>query len=192
MRPPQALVVRGPTGTGKSTAIGHCLQTLSQTGGQVVSLDDGWRDPARSGQPERRFSAQSAAVRYADLVGRTEDPLVIELGWGEPEGATFHGSTKNPREWIDLLQAQGRNVVLVRLSGSWTEVQKRIVKRYTAQGIVIPPNYPFTDERDHYDKIEYDSARVDFPLRSRLTEIVIPTDHRPSPDIAREILHHCR
>ena len=49
--------------------------------------------------------------RYSDLLGRPESLLLVELGWGNQ-------ASTQPSEWIDLLRADGRHVLVFRLVGT--------------------------------------------------------------------------
>jgi hypothetical protein len=108
-----AIVLRGPPCGGKTTVLRFLRARLPTSAS--VSLDDGWS------KGERRFGAD----RYGDLRAKG-DPLLVELGFGEPEGLSFPGATRNPREWVDILMAEGRAVFLFLLKPPLAELDRRI------------------------------------------------------------------
>lgn len=82
----------------------------------LVSLDEGWN---RTG---KRFRDDG---RYSDLISPV-DTLIIELGFGEPVGESFHGATRDPGAWSRVLREAGRSVKLFLLKPPITEVFRRI------------------------------------------------------------------
>lgn len=82
-------------------------------------LDDGW---ARG---EKRFSG---STRYGDLSGQPE-VLIIELGYGEPADEKFLGATKNPREWLNSLEQEGREVFFFMLHIEKLECLRRVTAK---------------------------------------------------------------
>ena len=121
-----AVVLRGPPGAGKTTIGKKLVQSLLGIETDLIILDRGW------GKGEYRFVGGSG--RYADLRGHASAVLALELGWGEPEGEEFAGATRNPREWYDVLQSEGRDIVLVRLEASETNLVARVRSRASALG----------------------------------------------------------
>ncbi len=102
------------------------MQTTWQAGRALhVTLDAGWGD-----HPDRRLDwrkTTAGAARYRDLIdamAAAADLLIVEVGLAEPDnGDTASlGATRNPREWIDLLD--GRRLLLVRLSTSWPTLRR--------------------------------------------------------------------
>ena len=83
---------------------------------RFVNLDDGWC----SG--EKRFRGQD---RYSDLVDDA-DVLIVELGYGEPLPETFPGASRNPNEWMTVLQTSGRQVFLFML---WVPVAEAVTRK---------------------------------------------------------------
>lgn len=114
-----AIVLRGAPGTGKTTIWNALSEHFGHSKSGLVRLDDGW------GRGERRFSG---SARYADLDGQPE-VLVIELGYGEPEGEGFAGATKNPREWLAALEREGRAVHSFVLNVDKEECLRRVAAR---------------------------------------------------------------
>jgi hypothetical protein len=66
--------------------------------------------------------------RYWDLLDQP-DVLLIELGFGEPRGQPFHGATKNPGEWLTILESDHRDIFLFALSVDKTECLRRVKER---------------------------------------------------------------
>jgi hypothetical protein len=112
-----AIVLRGAPGAGKSK-VANVLQLLYPKNSRV-ELDRYW------GQGEKRFSG---TCRYWDLQNEP-DVLIIELGYGEPADGSFPGATKNPREWITVLENDGRAVFFFLLEVSESEALKRVALR---------------------------------------------------------------
>jgi hypothetical protein len=111
----RAIILRGPPCSGKSSVSCELFQRLKTTA-KFVSLDDGW-NPG-----ERRFKNDG---RYVDLESDAET-LVIELGFGEPNGESFAGATRNPNEWLTVLKNAKRSVHVFLLQPSAEEVFRRI------------------------------------------------------------------
>lgn len=117
-----AVVVRGPMGSGKTTLIAALGRRLDRAGvaWRKVSLDKGWC------RGEFRF--RGGPGRYRDLRGGPE-ALIVELGFGEPQGGRRRGATRRPEEWASVLKKARRETVLVRLSLPWSVRSTRIVGR---------------------------------------------------------------
>lgn len=112
-----AIVLRGPPGAGKST-VANVLQVIYPKNCRV-ELDRYW------GAGEQRFAG---TCRYWDLRNQPE-VLIIELGFGEPHGDGFPGATKNPREWVSVLENEGREIFFFLLDIQESESQKRVNSR---------------------------------------------------------------
>jgi hypothetical protein len=125
-----AIVLRGPTGVGKTTVGQTLLGLLNQPSDSLVNLDNGWSD--------EEFRCTLVPERYPDLRQRRERVLVIELANGEPVrnvnqfmrstgpvepgfwyGSPGPGATANPTEWVDLLRLEGREPHSFLLSIDW-------------------------------------------------------------------------
>ena len=154
-----AVVLRACTGVGKTTVRREVERLLNDDGTTVV-LDHGW------GEREKRGAAKNPFECYSDLLGRPENMMLVELGWGET-------ATTRPKDWIGLLQADGRHVIVFQLEGASRE-------------------RPGVQVEDHKAKL----AKVDFDNRSGLRQVVLNTEGRGAVDLAREILDydcpHCR
>lgn len=109
-----AIVLRGSPGAGKST-VANALQVLYPQNCRV-ELDRYW------GPGEKRFAG---TCRYWDLRNQP-DVLIIELGYGEPAGESFPGATKNPREWVSILENDGREVFFFLLDIQESETKRRV------------------------------------------------------------------
>jgi hypothetical protein len=119
-----AVVLRGPPGAGKSN-VANALQVLYPKNSRV-ELDRFW------GDGQQRFLGN---CRYWDLSNQA-DLLIIELGFGEPVGEVFPGATKNPREWIAVLERDNRIVLFFYLEVSEAEALSRV-----AQRVDLSPSY---------------------------------------------------
>ena len=114
-----AIVLRGPPGAGK-TSLANALQALYRLPrNSHVVLDAFW------GKGEKRIAS---SCRYWDLRDQS-DVLIIELGYGEPLSESFTGATKNPREWISILENDGREVFFFLLQISQSEAVRRVSRR---------------------------------------------------------------
>ncbi len=91
--PKIAIVIQGPTGSGKTTVISHLRQACGQEVGSVL-LDTGWN----SG--ESRRDASSSSERYADLVSENSAIILIEQNYGED-------AMCKPEEWTEILVRRG-------------------------------------------------------------------------------------
>ncbi len=111
----RAVVLRGPPCGGKSKVAGELKKQLTSSSA-LVSLDEGW------GRDEKRFRDDG---RYSDLISPV-DTLIVELGFGEPIGESFHGATRDPGAWLRVLREAGRSVKLFLLKPPVHEVFKRI------------------------------------------------------------------
>lgn len=109
-----AIVLRGPPGAGKTPVANELRRRIRGTTG-FVRLDDFWC------QGEKRFAGQ---CRYWDLVDNS-DVLIVELGYGEPAPEVFFGATRNPGEWLSVLEAAGREVFFFLLSVPLAEAIER-------------------------------------------------------------------
>jgi hypothetical protein len=115
-----AIVLRGPTGVGKST-IRRALTAQINRSVAEVSLDRGWAGG------EARFVGPH---RYEDL--RVDAAvLLIELALGEPAGFPFPGATLNPRGWLEVLEQCGREIFLFLVWAERTVTLKRTTERGT-------------------------------------------------------------
>ena len=131
-----ALVLRGAPGAGKSPVADALREHYPLSKSSHVSLDTFW------GPGEKRSAGH---CRYWDLRDQP-DVLIIELGYGEPEGRSFLGATKNPREWVSILENDGREIFFFLLQVSQCEGKRRkkakgdpayspeAYKRYEAEG----------------------------------------------------------
>jgi hypothetical protein len=131
-----AIVLRGAPGAGKSPVTDALRERYPLSKSSRVSLDTCW------GPGEKRFAGH---CRYWDLCDQP-DVLIIELGHGEPTDRSFLGATKNPREWVSILENDGREIFFFLLQVSQCEGQRRkkakgdhvyspeVYKRFEAEG----------------------------------------------------------
>lgn len=128
-----AIVLRGAPGSGKSPVADALREPYPLSMSSHVSLDTLW------GPGQKRFAGH---CRYSDLRDQP-DVLIIELGYGEPKGKSFLGATKNPREWVSILENDGREIFFFLLQVSQSEGDQR--KKAKGE----PPHHP-----EAYDRYE--------------------------------------
>jgi len=114
-----AIVLRGAPGAGKSPVTDALQERYSLSKSSRVSLDTFW------GTGQKRFAGY---CRYWDLRDQP-DVLIIELGYGEPAGQSFAGATKNPREWVSILENDGREIFFFLLHVSQSEGNQRKIAK---------------------------------------------------------------
>jgi hypothetical protein len=92
----QAIVLRGPPVVGKSCVTRFLIAKIPRGQAQRVDLDKGWGRDEGWRYPE-------GDRRYADL--KTDAGfLILELACGEPVDGSSKGATRNPREWVWILE----------------------------------------------------------------------------------------
>ncbi len=151
-----AVILRGPPAIGKSSVTRLLAQKMLPGTTKQIDLDQGW------GRDQNwRFSAGPG--RYADLKA-TEDLLVLELGCGEP-CAGVAGATLNPREWVSILEAEGRQVHAFLLWTDYDTWQRRLL-------VKVPGGDPGAHE--YYRLFERQEWK-DFPAKAGVREEPIDT-----------------
>jgi hypothetical protein len=148
-----AVVLRGNTGVGK-TETRRALERLLNDDSSSVVLDHGW------GSGEKRKAGRTPFERYSDLLGRPENMLLVELGWGDD-------ASTRPRDWIDLLRLDGRYVLVFQLLGD-----SRMRGADQVQG--------------HAQRL----SAVRFGEAAGVNEVQVTTGGKDSETVAREILAH--
>ncbi len=148
-----AVVLRGRTGVGKTETRRQLERMLNDDTSSVV-LDHGW------GRGEKRANGTTPFERYSDLLGRPENLLLVELGWGEV-------ASTRPKEWIDLLRSDGRHVLLFRLVGESRDRHQLQVAH-------------------HEGKL----GGIDFATLAEVTEIEVMTAGKDASVIAAEVIGH--
>jgi hypothetical protein len=114
-----AIILHGPTCVGKSSVAKSLSELIS--GSAFINLDDGWNDTECRG-------GTSGSSRYADLNGRPEEVLIIELALGEPQDLT-PGATRQASLWVDILRNDGRIVFAFLLWAQWKDAISRMEQR---------------------------------------------------------------
>src|SRR5277367_1605436 len=91
--PKLLIILRGPPGTGKSTVADEIrrIAISSSRTAAIVNLDNGWC-------ADQRPAKQEGQEKYPELVGRTQDVIIVELAQGEPSllGVSGDGATHIP------------------------------------------------------------------------------------------------
>ena len=171
-------MLRGPVAVGKTTVGWVLLSKLGQTKG-TIHLDKEW------GEGERR--SRGGSERYADLENREESILVLELAYGEPNlfgpNGTVNlgpslGATRNPREWVDIIKRQGREVISFMIWDTWEHVQERLRSRGQEPSATLRALY------DLYQKQEW----IEFHTMADIREVRIDANGKSPIEIASDIL----
>jgi hypothetical protein len=143
----------------------------------TIHLDDGWGPQGRS---------TAGGEGYSDLKNRVEDIVVLELAYGEPgvcqDGSFNHsarpGATRNPTEWVDILEADGRQVISILLSDNWSQVEERLKSRRGENPML---------QKQLFDLYETDNWR-NFSTTARIVEVPIRVNGMNPIEVASEVL----
>lgn len=163
-------MLHGPPGVGKTCVGKKLLERLGEATDSLVILD----------LPPGEVSCAGC---YPELEGRSERVLVIELMSGEqfPPDPTKRQPTRNPREWLQLVRAQGREFYAFLLWAEWDAVAERRRPRGPAH---------LEERRVWYDRFRKRSEEVCFPEWAGISEERINTMGLGPEEIADFIL--CR
>jgi hypothetical protein len=164
-----AIILRGPPSIGKSSVTKLLKAKLFASSVKDIDLDDGWGT-----HQNRRYPPGDG--RYADLK-TPEDVLIIELGCGEPAGESFKGATKNPREWVAILEGEGRQVHAFLLWTDYETWKKRLLTK-------VPGGDP--GAHAFYTLFERDEWKQ-FPAKAGIREESIDTTTVDQQQVANRI-----
>lgn len=157
-----AIVVRGPSGAGKTPLIKELARNLSkEITVRCIILD--------------RHSGVSSNHRprsYHNLDSLSEDCILIELGDGGD-------ATRNPHKWVDKLSSQGYSVYLFLLEAPLDELRKRTANRTDWTDALTVGSW---------NCYRYDPNFIDFAKKLELTEPVIDTLHTSTSEAAQTVL----
>jgi hypothetical protein len=160
--------LRGPPAIGKSSVTKLLAEKMLPSSTKQIALDQGW------GQRQNwRFPAGDG--RYADLKA-PEDLLVLELGCGEPGGGVL-GATLNPREWVSVLESEGRQIHAFLLWTDYDTWQKRLL-------VKAPEGDPGAHQ---FYRLFERQAWKDFPAKAAVREAVIDTTSITKEEVADRI-----
>ena len=176
-----AVVLRGPTGFGKTEVGEALLRSLAQRPNQLINLDNGWSD--------QEYRCTRVPERYHDLGSRQEPELVIELANGEPvrhvleflrmpgsvdssfwRRAPGPGATVNPLEWVTLLRSDGCEVRSFLLSADW--------------GVICMRRKDFP-HLERWHQLYREPDWLTFASRAGIPEERINSDVSPATEIAK-------
>lgn len=176
MSSPVAIVLRGPTGVGKSAVGAELQQRLDLPQRNVIVLDNGW------GGGECRWSG--GPNRYADLRVDNSGLLILELAYGDslPRDPDRGGATSNPHEWISVLQEQNRSVHIFLLWASWEHIEQRVLRRGRPS---------LADARSWYEAYQRPPLS-DFAMRAGIHHDRLATSGRTPEEVATLILESLR
>jgi hypothetical protein len=155
-----AVILRGPPGAGKTPVADELRKRGRGTTG-FARLDDFWCFG------EKRFAGH---CRYWDLADNA-DALIVELGYGEPSPEVFLGASRNPGEWLTVLEAAGREVFFFLL---WIPLAEALKRK---QGRMEPNDVQIAHRR--YDEGGVCSQAVFLPRFAKaFSEVLIRTDQQ--------------
>jgi hypothetical protein len=139
---------------------------------RLVILDNGWDASASA------FRSKGGTGRYQDL--RTIDPLLVfEIGCAEPMQMHCNGATRNPKEWLAVLQQERRELAVFQLWADWPAVERR-ARNCKPNDVLMPKIW--------HELYRLKSELVTFPLDAQITERVIDTSNMTAEEVAQEIL----
>jgi hypothetical protein len=163
-----AIILRGPPAIGKTSVTGLLVEKMLPGTTKRIDLDQGW-----GYHQNWRFPAGKG--RYADLKA-PEDLLVLELVCGEPDAGML-GATRNPREWVSVLEAEGRQTCAFLLWTDYETWQRRLLAKVPA-GDLGAHNYYRLFERQEWK---------DFPARAGVREELIDTTTLSKEQVADRV-----
>ena len=169
MNPKHAIILRGPPAIGKTSVTGLLVTKIPSGQSKRIDLDLGW------GRNEG-WRYEQGDQRYADLKAN-EDFLILELGCGEPGDWSFNGATRNPREWISILEKEGRYIHLFRLLTDFETWKQRLLKK-VPEGDQGAEQYFSLFDRDEWKQ---------FPTTACLQEELIDTTTIDQTGVANRI-----
>jgi GTPase SAR1 family protein len=157
-----AVVIRGPSGAGKTPLIEELTRNLSkEMSVRCIILD--------------RHSGVSSSHRprsYHNLDSLSEDCILVELGDGGD-------ATRNPQKWVDKLTAQGYSIHLFLLEAPLDELRKRTV---------IRTDWVDAFTVGSWNSYRYDPNFIDFAKKLGQTQVVIDTLQTNTSEAAQIVL----
>jgi hypothetical protein len=163
-----AIILRGPSAIGKSSVTELLFAKLPCGQARRVDLDQGWGEAEN-----KRYPAGEG--RYSDL-NTPEDFLIIELCAGEP-GGSMKGATTNPREWVEVLEKEGRLIHAFLLYVDKETWKKRLLKK-------VPAGDPGAEA--YYDLFDLDDWK-NFHAVAGVTEERIDTGTIDEKEVANRV-----
>jgi hypothetical protein len=174
----KAIVLRGPPAIGK-TCIKDCFLRKVELGDEVyLNLDHG----------------------HADQIGQKAglDVLIIELAYGEivpppiPPGLP-PGLTRDPKQWVDAVRSQDREIYCFLLYADWPRDEERIRKKWrddTKAQHIWPTADAFVQAQKPYHDFYRTPECKDFPRNASLAELTLDFD-KSADEMADYILKEC-
>lgn len=164
-----AIILRGPPAIGKSCVTRLLVAKIPRGQSKQIDLDQGWG-------PIEDLRYPATDRRYGDLKANV-DFLILELCCGEPLDASFKGATRNPREWVSILESEGRRIHSFCLwtdAGTW---KKRLLKK-------VPNGDPVAEQ--YFKRFETEEWKW-FAERARVQEETIDTTTINEDEVANRI-----
>ncbi|MDA4136820.1 MAG: ATP-binding protein [Thaumarchaeota archaeon] len=157
-----AVVIRGPSGAGKTPLIKELTRNLSkEIRVRCIILD--------------RHSGVSSNHRprsYHNLDSLSEDCILVELGDGGD-------ATRNPQKWVDKLTSQGYAVYLFLLEATLDELRKRTATR---------ADWTDAFTVGSWNCYRYDPNFIDFAKKLGLPQVVLDTLQTNTSEAAQTVL----
>jgi hypothetical protein len=111
----KAIILRGPPAIGKSTIKDCLLKKLALGEEAFLNLDKG----QASQIPDRE----------------SQEILILELAYGEDTPpSTRYGLTRNPKQWVESIRSQGRDIQSFLVYAEWAKAQQRVRSKWREDG----------------------------------------------------------
>jgi hypothetical protein len=174
MKRKHAIILRGPPAIKKSLVAKLLASKLPPGSVKHIDLDQGWGRKENKRYP-------TGEGRYADLKA-PEDVLVLELCRGEPPDESSLGATRNPREWVSILESEGRQIHAFLLWADHVTWKQWLLKKVKGQE---------RHEEDYYRLFEEEEGKR-FPQAASVQEELIDMATTNEQQVAERIWQQVR